>query len=113
MKRRDAMQLVVLGAAVPLAAQEAHTHAPAAADAAAAPAKLRFFKAAQKALVDRAQVPDLERFVIDGDQGEGFVIGIAGQNMSVGSMASATKSPAMFSRSANFRDSSTGMIPLT
>ncbi len=51
MKRRNAMQLVVIGAAVPLGAQEApHVHAPPAAMPAAG--KLRFFTPAQHALVD-------------------------------------------------------------
>ena len=50
MKRRNALQLVVIGSATPLAAQE-HQHA-AAATADAAPAKLRFFTPEQNVLVD-------------------------------------------------------------
>ena len=51
MKRRTALQLIVIGAAAPLEAQHAG-HAPAAAAAEAA-AELRFLSAAQNALVDR------------------------------------------------------------
>ncbi len=49
MKRRTALQLIAIGAAAPMEAQHAG-HAPAAADAAS---ELRFFSAAQNALVDR------------------------------------------------------------
>jgi len=51
MKRRNALQLIVIGAASPLGAQHAG-HTPAAA-AAAAVAERRFFSAPQSALVDR------------------------------------------------------------
>lgn len=51
MKRRNALQLVVIGSTAPLAAaQEAHVHAPAAREATR---KLRFFTPAQNALVDQ------------------------------------------------------------
>ena len=49
MKRRDAMQLIAIGAAAPLAAQQ---HAGHSAAEAAAPATLRFFTPDQNALVD-------------------------------------------------------------
>ncbi len=65
MKRRSAMQLVVIGAAVgPVAAQHAGQHAPA--EATEAAAKLRFFSMEQNALVDR-----LAEMIIPADKHSG------------------------------------------
>ena len=50
MKRRNALQLVVIGSTAPLVAQQAHVHTAAAVETAR---KLRFFTSAQNALVDR------------------------------------------------------------
>jgi Gluconate 2-dehydrogenase subunit 3 len=52
MKRRNALQLVVIGSAAPLAAQQVHNHPPAAVPAPPA-GRLRFFTPAQNALVDQ------------------------------------------------------------